>query len=78
LSFDDLFPPRAVGDLVKSDRRPFPASDILCALAFEAAVVHCAASTMARGDVLPRGDRDRLTLAVSRVQSAITESGYGR
>ncbi|KAB2309540.1 DNA primase [Betaproteobacteria bacterium SCN2] len=75
LSFDDLFPPRELGDHAKREGRPFPAPDILRAIAYEALVVAVAAASMAAGESLALADRDRLLLAVSRIQSALDAGG---
>lgn len=77
LDLSDLFPPHPV-DLAhvgKPVRRPFPAADILRAIAFEALVVGCAASAMLAGKVFTHVDHDRLILAVRRIQSALDAGG---
>lgn len=77
LELSDLFPPRPADHALvgKAERRPFPAADILRAVAFEALVVGCAASAMLAGEPFTKTDRDRLTLAVSRIQSALDAGG---
>ena len=75
LSFDDLFPPRALGDSTKRDGRPFPAADILRAIAFEVLVVAVAGSSMLAGEPFNAVDRDRLFLAVGRIQAALEAGG---
>lgn len=77
LEISDLFPPRpadpaAIG---KAERRPFPAADILRAVAFESLVVACAASAMGSGGVLTDDDRGRLLLAARRIQAAVDAGG---
>lgn len=74
LTFADLFPEREVHH-GKPERRPFPATDILRAIAFEALVVGCAASAMLAGEPFTQTDRDRLLLAVGRIQSALDAGG---
>lgn len=74
LSFDDLYPPREI-DAAKRERRPFPATDILRAIAFEALVVVVAGSTILTGEPLNTIDRERLILAVSRIQAALEAGG---
>ena len=64
----DLFPPRA-GE-AKAERAPFPAADILRAVAFETLVVSCAAATLSAGEALSQVDRDRLALAAKRLREA--------
>lgn len=75
LFFDDLFPPRDLGHHAKREARPFPAADILRAIAFEAFVVVAAGSAMQAGEPLSAVDRDRLILAVSRIQAALDAGG---
>lgn len=77
LELSDLFPPRPSDPALigKPERRPFPAADILRAIAFEALVVGVAAASMAAGEPLALADRDRLLLAVSRIQSALDAGG---
>lgn len=78
LTFDDLFPPRNLGHHANAERRPFPASDILCAIAFEALVVAMAGSSMLAGKAFRAVDRDRLFLAVGRIQAALEAGGLNR
>ncbi|GHU18701.1 hypothetical protein FACS189475_04610 [Betaproteobacteria bacterium] len=73
MSFDDLFPPRAI-EHGKPERRPFPAADILRCIAFEALVVASAGASLLAG-TFSGSDRERLILAVSRIQSAINAGG---
>ena len=75
LNVSDLFPPRAVDLRHKPERRPFPAADVLRAIGFEALVVAAAAVAMLAGEPFNDIDRDRLILAVSRIQAAMTAAG---
>ncbi len=77
LEISDLFPPRPSDPAYtgKPERRPFPATDILRAIGFEALVVACAASAMATGEPLALADRERLMLAASRIQEALRAGG---
>lgn len=75
LAFDDLFPPRDLGHHAKREGRPFPAADVLRAIAFEALVVAVAGSAMLAGEAFNTFDRDRLFLAVSRIQAALDGGG---
>lgn len=76
LELGDLFPPRPdPAHVGKPERRPFPAADILRAVAFEALVVRCAASTMGAGGMLTDDDQARLVLAVQRIQAALDAGG---
>lgn len=80
LEISDLFPPRPAdpGHAGLPERRPFPASDILRAVAFEALVVGCTASTLGAGGVLTDVDRARLMLAVQRIHAALGAGGLNR
>jgi len=69
LKFDALFPPRPI-DYAKRERRPFPAADVLQALADEALVVAVAAGNLAQGVTLTDADRKRLMTAADRVEAA--------
>jgi len=73
LQLSDLFPTRPTS--AKPERKPFPASDILKCIGFEVIVVSVAASTVAAGNALSPVDHDRLLLASSRIQAAITLGG---
>lgn len=70
LALADLFPPSSARHAVKGERRPFPAADVLRAVAFEALVVSVAAVDLARGRKLSDEDRERLRLAAGRLQEA--------
>lgn len=72
----DLFPPqKSASQFARSERRPFPAADILRCIAFEALVVATAATAQLSGHPLSPIDRERLILAVSRIQAALTAGG---
>lgn len=77
LEIGDLFPERT-DHQARPERRPFPALDVLRAVAFEAIVVRCAASAIRSGAALTRIDDERLTIAVSRLQSAADLAGGAR
>lgn len=79
LTFDILFPPCDLGHYAKQEGRPFPATDILRAIAFEALVVAMAGSSMLSGEPFNAVDRNRLFLAVGRIQTALDAGGlnYG-
>lgn len=70
LEISDLFPPRESHG--KSERRPFPAMDALRGIAFEALVVAAAGTSMLAGESFRPDDRERLILAVERIQSALS------
>jgi len=75
LELSDLFPPRLAGDHARPERRPFPATDALRAVSFEALVVCAAAAALATGEPLSTGDRERLLQAGERIQSALSGAG---
>lgn len=79
LTFSDLYPPRALDHPAKPERRPFPAADVLRAIGFEALVVCASAVAVLEGKPFSQQDRERLTLAASRIQAAMTAAGvsYG-
>lgn len=58
----------------RPERRPFPATDILRCIAFEALVVAMAAIALLKGP-LPGADYKRLMLAASRIQDALRAGG---
>ncbi len=70
LEISDLFPPRE--SYGKPERRPFPAMDALRGIAFEALVVSAAASAMLAGHPFTQVDRERLSMAAARIQSALS------
>ena len=70
LEITDLFPPgESYG---KPERRPFPAMDALRGIAFEALVVSAAASALLAGHPFTQVDRERLSMAAARIQSALS------
>ena len=74
LDIADLFPTREKHHC-KPERRPFPAADILRAVAFESIVVATAGAALLSGEPFTDEDRERLMLAVSRIQSGLTAGG---
>jgi hypothetical protein len=79
LTFDSLFPDSI--DPLKHhhpERRPFHCGDVLRAVGFEALLVGCAAAAVAAGEPLAAVDRERLMLAVSRIQEALELAGVHR
>jgi len=74
LKMEDLFPEREIQH-GRPERRPFPAADILRCVGFEALVVASAGAAMLAGEPLSGADRERLMLAVARLQDAITAGG---
>lgn len=74
LTFDALFPEKGVHH-GKPERRPFPAADILRAIAFESTLVLIAAADLLAGNSFNELDRERLALACSRIQAALQAGG---
>ncbi len=74
LEMSDLYPPREV-DHCRPERRPFPATDILRAIAFEALVVVAAAGSLLSGQPFAAEDRKRLAVAAGRIQAALDAGG---
>jgi len=68
LQFSDLFS-EPLGQF-KSIRRPFPAADVLEAVASEAQIAALVASDIAAGRAVSTSDRERLSVAVSRLNEA--------
>lgn len=75
LEFADLYPERPAADLAKPERRPFPAADVLRALYREVLIVAAAAGFILADRALSATDRERLELAVERIQQAVSLSG---
>jgi len=76
LELSDLFPPREDGvQFKKGERRPFPAADILRAIAVESTLVLIAAADLLAGNPFNETDRARLALAAARIQAAMTAGG---
>ena len=76
LDIDALFP-NALNQCQSPDRRPFPAADVLRAIGFEALVVQASAAGILTG-VFSEKDRERLSVAVVRIQSALEAAGVHR
>jgi len=69
LEFEALFPDKSQ-EHASSLRRPFPAADILEALAFELKVIELVAADMARGENPSEVDRSRMAVAAERIREA--------
>lgn len=76
LTFSDLFP-EPLTTHGKPERRPFPASDLLRVIGFEALLVALAAARLAGGELLDVADRERLMLAASRIREALNAGRIG-
>ena len=74
LNIASLFPPRAI-EYGRPERQPFPAADVLRCIAFEALVVATAGSSFLSGIPFSQTDRERLMVAVTRIQEALTAAG---
>lgn len=73
----DLFPPRPddPAHVGKPERRPFPAADILRAIGFEATIVALAGAAIIAGEPFSQFDKDRLLVAVGRINAALDAGG---
>lgn len=69
LTVDDLFPERLAYNH-GSMRRPFPAADVLDAIAQEASIVAVAACNIRKAITLSDVDHERLLLATERIYEA--------
>jgi hypothetical protein len=80
LKIEDLFPERPGDHHTRGERRPWPAADILRAVAFEALVVAQSAAALLAGEPFGQAERDRLMLAAERLGTAARMAGgdYGR
>ena len=72
LTLAELFPPKPIGaHSTKSERRPFPALDVLRCIAQEALILAVAAMRLGRGHPIPDDDRKRLLVAAERICAAV-------
>lgn len=80
LTFSDLFPPdpSRTDHRQRGERRPFPAADVLRAVAQESLLVAIAAARVCDGHPLTDDGRARLMLAAQRLQAAADASGVSR
>jgi len=74
LSLPNLFP-ELMGEHFAPERRPFPATDVLRCVAREALVVATSGAKLMAGEPFGQQERDRLMLAVARIQSALDAVG---
>jgi hypothetical protein len=75
LTFSDLFPEKPLDHLVKRERNPFSAADILRAISFELVIVSIVAADILAGKPINTADHERLALAISRIEAAIHAGG---
>jgi hypothetical protein len=68
LGFDALFPEKPI-EHGPRERRPFPAADVLRALADETLLVAVAAANLGQKIELSDADRERLFLAAERIEA---------
>jgi hypothetical protein len=73
MTINDLFPQRLQDG--KPERRPFPAADVLRAIAIEAQVVSIVAADLVEGVVLDAKTKDRVFLAAERINAGLTAAG---
>ena len=74
LEMDALFPEKTIQH-GNPERRPFPAVDVLRCIGFEALVVAVAGASLLSGHPFTQTDRDRLMVAVGRIQEALIAAG---
>lgn len=77
LTFEALYPEKEI-EHGKPERRPFPAADILRAIAFESTLVLIAAADLLAGNPFNETDRARLALAAARIQAALQAGGVSQ
>ncbi len=77
LDMQDLFPP-SLGDGQHSrpaERRPFPATDVLRALALESKIVALVARRIKNNEPVSSQDYERTVLACSRIEAGMHAAG---
>lgn len=70
LGWEPWFPPKQQSDFLPPVRRPYPAADVLAALADEMTLVMIASLYAAHGVELPEVERERLWVSYERIQQA--------
>jgi hypothetical protein len=75
LTFSDLYPPQETAHHVKGERRPFLCADAFRAVAFEATIVALAGAAIIAGEPITQFDKDRLLIAVGRINDALSAAG---
>lgn len=75
LTFSDLYPPRVTSHHIKGERRPFPAADCLRAIAFEGTIIALAGAAIIAGEPINTFDKNRLLIAVGRINAALDAGG---
>lgn len=73
LKIEALFPERLPDG--RLERRPFPAADVLRAIAIEAQIISMVAADIAKGFAIDTKTKDRVFLAVQRINSGLAAGG---
>ena len=76
LTFADIMPDKSIGNFNK-DKKPFYAMDVLAIIKSEATLVYIYATDMAKGLTLTSKDKERLLLAVNRINFGYEVAKYG-
>ncbi len=75
LGWQDILPPRAVDHHRPRERAPFPAVDVLRAIAHESLIVCVAAAMLQEGQTLPEPERQRMGVAYARILAGVQLAG---
>jgi hypothetical protein len=75
LSLSDLFPEKITLEGNRPERRPFPAADVLRALASDCIFMMLCAGDLAKGKQLEQSDKDHLVLIAGRFHEALRAGG---
>ncbi len=75
MTISDLFPERIQSTTGRPERRPFPAGDVLRAIAMEAELVAIVAVDMAQGVVIDERVKDRVLRAAGRINAGLDAAG---
>jgi len=73
LKIEALFPERLADG--RPERRPFPAADVLRAIALEAQIISIVAADIAKGVTIDTKTKDRVFLAAQRINSGLAAGG---
>ncbi len=74
MTFSDLYP-RKTGRNYLPERRPFPCADAFRAVAFEGTIIALAGAAIIAGEPFSQFDKDRLLIAVGRINDALSAAG---
>lgn len=75
VTLNDLVPDRIQSTTGKPERRPFPAADVIRALAFEAQLIAVVAVDASQGLLIDAKTKDRVLLAVRRINAGLDAAG---